>query len=305
MSNSVVDESIDSFIADLGDSLSYWTSYLASVKRGHVLQESAIRYAISEFLEVNKHNECGSPIIKEYCFEQDHPYYKGKSSDLFYRAAFLNKDLESYFAPSEDNESATKEKEFTIEFKYVRDDARDKNGNEFKRYVKDLCRLHCISKNETDLAKCYFVVVGEYDSFYDNFCSIQKQKPGPKRKEFNQAKEETVRILTPNGQYADLLPFSPDEERTVNLGDYGFITKALKEATDKSANNPDTSFFRLSIPEINELRHNANPSKKNMETVLFIEPDEKFNVRMVYSNLYPDLQKHLHPDTLVCIWEVL
>ena len=160
MSKNVVDESIDGFIADLGDSLSYWTSYLTSVKRGHVLQESAIRYAISEFLEVNKHNECGSPIINEYCFEQDHPYYKGKNSDLYFRVAFLNRDPASLFVPSKGNESETEEKEFTIEFKYVRDEARDTTGNEFQRYVKDLCRLHCVYKNESDLAKCYFVVVG-------------------------------------------------------------------------------------------------------------------------------------------------
>lgn len=302
MSNSVVDESIDSFIADLGDSLSYWTSYLTSVKRGHVLQESAIRYAISEFLEVNKHNECGSPIIKEYCFEQDHPYYKGKSSDLYYRVAFLNRDPAFLFAPSGDNESQTKEKEFTIEFKYVRDEARDTNGNEFQRYVKDLCRLHCVYKNEPNLAKCYFVVVGEYYSFYDNFCSIQKKKRGRKRKDFDQAKEETVRTLLPNGQYANFLPFSLNEERTVPLGGFVFITQALNEAIDPSISHPDTSFLRLTIPEINELREEAD--KEDVETVQFIEPGEEFKVRLVYSNMYPDHQKNHHPDTLVCIWEV-
>ena len=239
MCKSVVDKSIDSFIADMGDSLSYWTSYLTSVKRGHVLQESAIRYAISEFLEVNKHNECGSPIIKEYCFEKDHPYYRGKSSDLYYKVAFLNRDPASLFIPSTDNGSDTEEKEFTIEFKYVRNEARDTNGNEFQRYVKDLCRLHCVYKNE---------------------------------------------------------------ERTVCLGGFGFITQALKEATDMCISHPDTSFLRLTISEINELRGDAD--KDDVETVLLIEPDEKFNVKLVYSNRYPVIQNKLHPDTLVCIWEV-
>lgn len=302
MCKSVVDKSIDSFIADMGDSLSYWTSYLTSVKRGHVLQESAIRYAISEFLEVNKHNECGSPIIKEYCFEKDHPYYRGKSSDLYYKVAFLNRDPASLFIPSTDNGSDTEEKEFTIEFKYVRNEARDTNGNEFQRYVKDLCRLHCVYKNEPTLAKCYFVVVGEYYSFYDNFCSIQKKKRGRKRKDYDQAKEETVRTFMPNGQYADILPFSLDEERTVCLGGFGFITQALKEATDMCISHPDTSFLRLTISEINELRGDAD--KDDVETVLLIEPDEKFNVKLVYSNRYPVIQNKLHPDTLVCIWEV-
>lgn len=97
--NKNVSDSVDSFIADLGDSLAYWTSYLTSVKRGPVLQESAVRYAISEFLEVNKHNDYGSPIIKEFNFEQDHPYFKGKSSDLFFRASFPNTDPSSLIDP--------------------------------------------------------------------------------------------------------------------------------------------------------------------------------------------------------------
>ena len=63
------------------------------------MQESAVRYAISEFLEVNKHNDYGSPIIKEFNFEQDHPYFKGKSSDLFFRASFPNTDPSSLIDP--------------------------------------------------------------------------------------------------------------------------------------------------------------------------------------------------------------
>jgi len=118
--NKNVSESIDSFIADLGDSLAYWTSYLTSVKRGPVLQESAVRYAISEFLEVNKHNDCGSPIIKEFKFEQDHPYYKGKNSDLFFKASFSNTDPSTLIDPPRKKKRKKKvERDFTIEFKYV------------------------------------------------------------------------------------------------------------------------------------------------------------------------------------------
>lgn len=302
MNKSVVDDSIDSFIADLGDSLSYWTSYLSSVKRGPVLQESAIRYAISEFLEVNKHNECGSPVLSEYNFEQDHPYYKGKTSDLLFKASFLNQDPSSLFAPSNKNE--TEEKYFTIEFKYVRNPARVSSGDEFKRYVKDLCRLHCIFKNERNQAKCYFVVVGEYYSFYDNFCSIQNKKRGPKSMNNNQITEETIRTFKPNGQYADLLPFSLDEERSVKLGNYAFITQALSEAITPYLSERDTSFLRLDISEINKVRHKVYHCENNLDNVEYIEPGEEFKIRLVYSNMYLDYHNNHHPDTLVCIWEV-
>ena len=305
--NKNVSDSIDSFIADLGDSLAYWTSYLTSVKRGPVLQESAVRYAISEFLEVNKHNDYGSPIIKEFNFEQDHPYFKGKSSDLFFRASFPNTDPSSLIDPPSQKKKKKKvEKDFTIEFKYIRDKARDTNGQEFRRYVIDLCRLHCISKNERNLSQCYFVVVGEYFSFFDNFYSIQKKKRGPKPCNNNQITEEIVRDYKPKGQYADLLPFSLDDrERTVNLEQFVFIKQALDKAIDPDPTNKDTTFLWLDISEINKLRREVFHRKSTVSKVQLIKSDEVFKIRLVYSNIFIDQQENHHPDTQVCIWEVL
>ncbi len=102
--------------------------------------------------------------------------------------------------------------------------------------------------------------MGEYFSFFDNFCSIQKMKRGPKPRNNNQITEEIVRDYKPKGQYADLLPFSLDDrEQTVNLERFVFIKQALDKAIDLDPDptNKDTTFSRLDLSEINKLRREA------------------------------------------------
>ena len=315
--SSNISKAIDNFVNDLGDSLSYWTSYLTSVKRGPILQESAIRYAISEFLEVNKHNDNGSPIIERYLFEQPHPYLKGKHTDLFLRAEFPQKDTSSYVVRKKEQSKKDQSKdfepiEFYIEFKYVRDATRDTNGGVYKDYVRDLCRLFSISKNDANSTKCFFVVVGEFFSFYDNFYSIQKKKSGRKPKNNQEVTKDIARTFRMKGQYGKLLPFTYKEKnRKVNIIEHRFIVNAISDAEQqnsktKNTKKRDTSFFRLGIEDINELRRESVPPKDDIQagSIKNICSNDSINVRLVFSNLFSKTPRNNHPDTIVCIWEV-
>jgi len=312
---------IDNFIADLGNSLANWTSYLASVKRGPILQESAIRYAVSEFLEVSKHCDGVTPVIEHYHFEQDHPYYKGKRSDLFFRASIPDVTSKSFIDPNNpDNPpvtvGTTKEvnmkkepKEFSIEFKYIREEAAQPKGDEYKRYIKDLCRLFCISKNEKTLAKCYFVVVGEYFPFYAYFYQIPKTDYASKSD--TNTNIEKVESLTheAQGQYVELFPFALEKCKKVELDDYDFIVKAIEDANKPRTNDSDTSFFKRRLDGrsgINFLRTNAEPPKSKLSEgdLHFVELGDSLTLRLVYSNMPPEYPQKIHPNTIVCIWEV-
>lgn len=143
------------FITKLGNSLFHWTSYLGGVERISVLRESAFDYAISEFLEVNKHGITekkrkkvnNNPMIIDYTFRDPHPVFVKRSVDLF-----ANVQIDSAVT-------------LYSEFKFVRREVASDEGNELQRYFNDLFRLLAIQKNTGSNTKCIFIVIGKARDF--------------------------------------------------------------------------------------------------------------------------------------------
>ena len=271
---------------------------------------------------MNKHSEeddlgnpiLGTPIIKNYYFEQDHPFYKGKRSDLYFQVffpIFQSEELLSFEGELNEDSIKRELKEISIEFKYVQKTASNPNGDEYKRYVKDLCRLLCISKNEGEIAKCYFIVVGEYVPFYDYFYHIQIKDEDTPPSDNSDTRKEVSNMYLAQGQYADLFPFTVDGTRKkVELNKYDFIVKALEDALDpKASPKPDTAFFRRKLEGkngINKLREKTCSEKKilGIEDLHYVESSDSISLRLVYSNTPLDMPQKIHPHTIVCIWEV-
>ncbi len=150
-------EPFRSLVYRIGDSLFHWTCYLGGVERIEVLRESAIDYAISETLEVNKHankeakKSNGRALIDDYEFRHPHPTLFDRSVDLYIT---INHNPLS---------------ELYSEFKYVNRTVSNDDGCECQRYFTDIYRLFAIKKSEGSKARCLFIVVGKSKDFGECF----------------------------------------------------------------------------------------------------------------------------------------
>lgn len=134
------------FLTDFGNSLLHWVNYLKAVDRDHLLNEYGIRYATSEYLEVekNKHSQTirpqlrsGAPFcLKDYQFEKVFPIFDTNDKHA---------DLYAY------DEVGGKKREIYVEFKYCKDKAKVSD------YKSDIFRLAVLSKNQD--VKTYFLLV--------------------------------------------------------------------------------------------------------------------------------------------------
>lgn len=133
-------------IEGIGNSMKHWANYINDVKRGKIINESAIKYGISEFLVAseNLRNDTGSPQIRDVCFENRHDVFKKRRIDLSFKIEVNNNDIIEIF----------------FEFKYLKDLSLD--ASERERYIDDLFRLASLAKwnNKGRKYECYFMLVG-------------------------------------------------------------------------------------------------------------------------------------------------
>lgn len=140
-------------LVKIGKSLVHWTNYLASVNRINVLTEYAIRYATSEYLEVER-EKCKivrsepsslgySYTLKDYDYEHSYPCYisKEKKADLFISLDYSD-------------EASAQVISSYIEFKYIK-----KNINRIAEFSSDIRRLAVLNKN-CPSASSFFIVFG-------------------------------------------------------------------------------------------------------------------------------------------------
>lgn len=139
-------------INGIGNSMKHWANYINDVKRGAIINESAIKFGISEYLvaswnfadDSSRNKDMRVPQIQEIHFERTHCLFKGKRIDLSFNIT--------------DGEDVT---EVFFEFKYLHDIPLPKN--EIDRYIDDLFRLASLVKqnNESKKYECYFMLVGD------------------------------------------------------------------------------------------------------------------------------------------------
>lgn len=136
------------FIIDgIGDSMKHWANYIHDVKRGKIINESAIKFGISEYLVASENlnrDNTGAPEIKDIIFEKRHDVFKNRRIDLSFKIEVNNNDkIELFF-----------------EFKYLKDFSLD--ASERNRYIDDLFRLSSLAKrnNKGRKYECYFMLVG-------------------------------------------------------------------------------------------------------------------------------------------------
>jgi hypothetical protein len=187
----------------IGKSLVHWTNYIASVNRINVLSEYAIRYATSEFLEVEREKrksfilkEQSQSItldyfLKEYEYEHCYPCYVGdKHADLFFSLGCSQKEHESVV--------------FTnyIEFKYIKN-----SNNRFKEFSSDIRRLAVLNKNVSS-SSSYFVIFGKRSSM------VAPPKQIKDTTKANIRNDDTKKWSIDN-YYGELLSFDLDSDKRI------------------------------------------------------------------------------------------
>lgn len=137
-------------INGIGDSMTHWANYIFNVWREDILNEGSIKYGISEYLVSSKgllsnRDNGTSSKIEKIKFEYTHPF-------------FLRKRLDLYFQESFTSNGKSEIQNIYIEFKFMR-----MNGftqDDCKYYIYDLLRLASIRRNESDLTRAFFMLVG-------------------------------------------------------------------------------------------------------------------------------------------------
>ena len=185
----------------IGNSMKHWANYIFDVKRGEILNESAIKFGISEYLVstgnlYNRQNSgnTGQPRIKEIKFEQKYEIFKKRSADLNFKVCEANNEIDVFF-----------------EFKYMKKIPLSKN--EMNRYVEDLLRLAALAKqtNDSRNIECYFMLVGESKKIK----SLQGK--------FDDKKEKSTPIKDlPNSEHFDIVKYlfiSSQDPKNVILRD--------------------------------------------------------------------------------------
>ena len=132
------------FIIDgIGDSMKHWANYIHDVKRGAIINESAIKFGISEYLvasekfanKSSRNKNIGVPQIENIRFERTHDVFKNRRIDLSFNIAEGEDETEIFF-----------------EFKYLSD--LHLPDRERDRYINDLFRLAALSKQNNKSKKC-------------------------------------------------------------------------------------------------------------------------------------------------------
>lgn len=122
------DDSID--IEALSRAVGLWLNYQTTVSSSvNLLHEASFRYPVAEFIERKVHS---ATIL-----EEDHPIFVNRPTDFQWKM---------------------KNKNYFLECKFVKKNYTNK-GQEFQRYLDDICRLYyCIKDENTDIS--YFLVCG-------------------------------------------------------------------------------------------------------------------------------------------------
>ena len=145
----------------IGTALVDWTNYIIDVNRFKILNESSIKYAVSELLEVLRlktASEKGSqnppifgevPFIYDYTFEYLHPIYKNRDFDLH-----ISTSNEEYIYTA-------------MEFKFLADNSLSDSA--LKLYIYDLLRLYALTKDNNLRVSPYFLIIGEMSNYKEVF----------------------------------------------------------------------------------------------------------------------------------------
>ena len=79
-----------SIINGIGNSMKYWANYISAVKRAKILNESSIKFCISEYLVASENMEHNrnltsndQPIVKKVEFEKCYNIFKQRRVDLY------------------------------------------------------------------------------------------------------------------------------------------------------------------------------------------------------------------------------
>lgn len=139
-------------IDGIGDSLKYWANYIWTVKRDKIINESAIKYGISEYLVASESMNSnrpliGQPAITNVLFEDRHDVFKGRRTDLLFEVYEDNKNVKIYF-----------------EFKYLR--SLPLQQNEINRYINDFFRLTALAKLN-NVNECFFLLMGSPNNVFN------------------------------------------------------------------------------------------------------------------------------------------
>jgi hypothetical protein len=135
-------------IKNLAHAIMYWLSFMTVVGRKYVLNESAIKMPVSEYL--------AQKGFEDIQLEYSHPSLSKKRFDLYFRS---KKNTENAF-----------------EFKYVKNGSTRK-VDEKQRIFDDLMRLFLfVSSNNS---KSYFLICGSKDEFTPDFQNLSNKDQYP------------------------------------------------------------------------------------------------------------------------------
>lgn len=240
----------------IGTALVDWTNYIIDVNRINILNESSIKYAISELLEVIKTDQKvnsksrapmygNMPSILNYKFEFTHPIFSDRSIDLQIEGSY-----------SEENYSF-------MEFKFVTKESTQ--SDKLQLYANDIFRLYALAKDTDKSVSTYFLAIGEMDIYKEVF-GIENRKQNPKMK-ISEKDFEPDNTNRPSTKFFNiLLPQDFNMPLNIDLSACDYINGFLSRFNEdyeyrdetKKIENTDTVKIDLEFSNLNSMDYRSN-----------------------------------------------
>ncbi len=244
---------------DLASAIIHWASYIKKVSHCDILEESSLKYPITEYLERYKGAECA--------LEWPHAVFKQRRIDIVWNNKTdgeINLEI---------NRDKDKKWDNFLELKYA-------TTKDAQLLFNDLCRLYYLKKKFPE-SRCYFLYCGENDIYTQNFKTkiikeniyeerdgiriLKKEKEYPKSTSGKLTKWFTLQMQTPNKtieiaagntQYRKFL--SKEKGRFVfydnndKIDAPTFITRLIERQEDSNSNQElSVAIWEILLPENN------------------------------------------------------
>lgn len=291
--------SIVKFVKGFGQSLLHWINYLHAVERSKIINEYAIRYATSEYLETKMESKSVSPLMGEfyptsYKFEESFPIFNDdrKHADLHVYSEFPEE-----FAPWN--------VDVFMEFKYLKDET-----NKLNEYKKDIYRLAVLTKNNPGSHAFFLLATANGNSL--NNAPVVAEETGSKSpasvltegdSEEHQRRKNTLEERT--GPYSSLLSTSSVNAVEVDRKEFPF-TLVTEEQCEAPEYRSEKGKLKKNIWVVNDDVKDITENEKVTTSLIYapvimgnIDTQEpKVNV------VKRQIDEEKHKGLRVFIWEV-
>ena len=194
----------------LTHSVTYWLSYQDKIGRGFMIQESALKYPVADYL-----TGIGIPLV-EIQLEFLHPELKNRRIDVV----------------TTDNPTDIADYKILTAFEFKMVQVTTKDITEKTRVFNDLMRMYLVASKH--FSESYFMIFGKHGDYIKYFRNITDKNPKNNRQDIPDE---------PEGFYTEWFGFRKNEIRTFNIenpthGEYGDIYHNFLETYEARPGKP-------------------------------------------------------------------